>query len=60
LEGFNGYGYSLYRNINSPYLWSGSNNYTAGKYIADNVYSKTAVSSQIGIALLLKNILERI
>lgn len=60
LEGFNGYGYSLYRNINSPYLWSGSNNYTAGKYIADNVYSKTAVSSQIGIALLLQNVLERI
>lgn len=59
LEGFNGYGYTN-RGINSPYLWSGSNHYKSGKYIADSVYSKTAVSSQIGIALLYKRLLERI
>lgn len=58
LEGFNGYGYSLYKGINSPYLWSGSNNYVSGKYIADGVYSKTAVSNQIGIALLIKRLSE--
>lgn len=60
LEGFNGYGYSLYRGINSPYLWSGSNHYTAGKYVSDGKYSATAVSNQIGIALLMKTLLSRI
>jgi len=60
LEGFNGYGYALYRNINSPYLWSGSNHYTSGKYIADSVYSSKAVSTQIGIALLYKEVLNRL
>lgn len=59
LEGFNGYGYALYRGINSPYLWSGSNKYISGKYVTDNVYSKTTVSSQIGIALLLKELQTR-
>jgi lysozyme family protein len=58
LEGFNGYGYEDYRGIHSPYLWSGSNHYTAGLYIADSVYSKTAVSQQIGIALILKKLIE--
>ena len=60
LEGFNGYGYELYKGINSPYLWSGSNHYTSGKYLADSVYSNTAVSQQIGIALLYKRLLETI
>jgi len=58
LEGFNGYGYAKYRGINSPYLWSGSNKYVSGKYISDNVYSRTAVSTQIGIALLMKKLFE--
>ena len=58
LEGFNGLGYDLYKGINSPYIWSGSNHYTSGKYIADSVYSKTAVSTQIGIALLYKGLFE--
>jgi lysozyme family protein len=36
LEGFNGYGYRKFHpNVPSPYLWSGSNHYTRGKYIAD-------------------------
>lgn len=56
LEGFNGRGYALYKGINSPYLWSGSNCYSAGKYIKDGVYDKDAVSSQIGIALMLKQL----
>lgn len=56
LEGFNGRGYANYKNINSPYLWSGSNQYSSGKYVADGVFDQNAVSSQIGIALMLKNL----
>lgn len=58
LEAFNGLGYAKYRGINSPYIWSGSNKYQSGKYIADNVYSKNAVSTQIGIALMLHKLEE--
>ena len=57
LEGYNGYGYSLYRGINSPYLWSGTNHYTSGKYIFDGTYKADAVSNQIGAAILLKKLL---
>lgn len=56
LEKFNGYGYEEWHNQYSPYLWSGSQHYTAGKYIKDGKYSSTAVSTQIGIALLLKHL----
>lgn len=59
LEGFNGYGYSRYMGINSPYLWSGCNHYTCGKYVADGKYDPKAVSSQIGIALMMKKLLEK-
>lgn len=57
-EGYNGYGYSDFHNINSPYIWSGSNQYRAGFYIADHVYSQTTVSQQIGIALILKKLID--
>ncbi len=57
LEGYNGYGYSLYKGINSPYLWSGSNHYKSGKYVSDGKYDPNAVSQQIGIALLMKKLL---
>ena len=53
LEGFNGWGYRA-RDINSPYLWSYSNLYTSGKYVADNKWSGTAVSSQCGAAVILR------
>lgn len=57
-EGFNGYGYSKYKGINSPYIWSGTDKYISGRYIADSVYSKTTVSQQIGIAPLLRRLIE--
>lgn len=60
LEGFNGYGYTDFKGINSPYLWSGSNHYTKGKYVADSVYDKNAVSQQIGMALILQEILKQL
>lgn len=59
LEGYNGYGYHRSSiNINSPYLWSFSNHYTKGKFIADGVYSSTAVSKQCGAAILLRRLAE--
>jgi lysozyme family protein len=57
LEGYNGYGYHS-RGINSPYLWSFSNHYTKGKFVADGVYSPTAVSKQCGAAILLRRLTE--
>lgn len=56
LEGFNGYGYEIYHNILSPYIWSGSNHYVAGKYTSDGHFDPNAVSQQIGIALLYKHL----
>lgn len=58
LEKFNGLGYSDFKGINSPYIWSGSNQYVSGYYIADHVYSSTKVSQQIGIALILKKLID--
>ena len=54
LEGFNGWGYRAHK-INSPYLWSYSNLYTGGKYVADNKWSGTAVSRQCGAAVILRS-----
>lgn len=55
LEGYNGFGYRRHHpETLSPYLWSGSNHYTRGKYVADGVWSASAVSKQLGTALILK------
>jgi lysozyme family protein len=54
LEGYNGFGY---RKVNppiySPYLWSYSNQYRAGKFVADGHYDPDAISRQCGGAVLL-------
>ncbi|WP_201747918.1 hypothetical protein [Chitinophaga vietnamensis] len=57
-ERYNGFGYRA-RGINSPYLWAGSQHYTAGKFTADGVFDPNAVSTQIGAAVLLRRIYER-
>jgi lysozyme family protein len=57
LEGYNGWGYRAH-NINSAYLWSYSNLYTSGKYIADRVWSDTAVSRQCGTMVILRRMRE--
>lgn len=55
LERYNGWGYRKYHSdVNSPYLWSKSNHYTAGKYVKDGKWSPTAVSKQCGAAVILK------
>jgi lysozyme family protein len=60
LEGYNGYGYRrLAKPINTPYLWSFSNHYTKGKFVADGKYSPTAGSKQIGAAVLLRRLAEK-
>jgi lysozyme family protein len=54
LEAYNGFGY---RNrtppINTPYLWSFSNQYTSGKFVADRQFDPNAVSMQCGAAVIL-------
>jgi lysozyme family protein len=59
LEGYNGWGYrGLESPIPTPYLWSFSNQYTRGKYVADGKFSPTAVSQQCGAAVLLKRLIQ--
>jgi len=55
LERYNGMAYHS-KGINSPYLWSGTNNYSVGKYVADGVYDAGAVSQQLGAMALLSRI----
>lgn len=52
LEEYNGLGYAA-RGVPSAYVWSGSDRYVSGKYIADHVYSANAVDVQEGCAPLL-------
>ena len=58
LEGYNGWGYRQH-DVNTPYLWSYSNLYTSGKYIADGHWSDSAVSRQCGAAVILRRMMER-
>jgi lysozyme family protein len=59
-EGFNGFGYRRLKNpINSPYLWSFSNHYSSGKFVKDRLFDPSAVSNQIGAAVLMKKIIEK-
>jgi lysozyme family protein len=61
LEIYNGAGYLLYHtSVPTPYLWSFSNHYTAGKYTADSKWSDTAVSAQPGAATILKRLSEKL
>ncbi|WP_205917873.1 DNA/RNA non-specific endonuclease [Rhizobium ruizarguesonis] len=53
LESYNGWGYRG-REINSPYLWSFSNQYSKGKFVKDGKYDANAVSKQCGAAVMLK------
>ena len=57
-EAYNGFGYRSH-GINTPYLWSYSNHYTAGKYASDGNYSPVLVSKQIGAAVLIRRLAEK-
>ncbi|MFL6935607.1 MAG: peptidoglycan-binding protein [Xanthobacteraceae bacterium] len=52
LEAFNGFGYQA-KGINSPYLWSGSNQYTSGKFVADHDFRPDVVDRQLGSMVVL-------
>lgn len=55
IERYNGIGYRK-RGINTPYLWSGTQHYKAGKFVRDGVFDARAVSKQLGVAPLLKEL----
>ena len=57
VEKFNGFGYRR-RSVPSPYLWSFSNHYARGKYVADGRFSPTHVDEQCGAIAVLKAIME--
>lgn len=60
LERYNGWGYRKYHpHVLSPYLWSFSEHYDSGKYVADGRWSDTAVSRQCGAAVLLRRLAEK-
>ncbi len=52
LEEYNGIGYFL-RGVPSAYVWSGSDQYVSGKFVADHVYSANAIDVQEGCAPLI-------
>lgn len=58
LERYNGTGYRS-KGINTPYLWSGSSEYTRGRYVRDHVYDPMSVSDQVGAACIYKLLQER-
>ena len=56
-EKFNGFGYRR-RGIWSPYLWSFSNHYSRGKYVADGQFSADAVDQQCGAIPVMKRLMQ--
>jgi len=57
LERYNGLGYRRLGKP-SPYLWSFSQHYQHGKFIADGQYSDSAVDAQCGTATFLRRLVE--
>lgn len=52
LERYNGVGY-VNRGLPSPYLWSGTDQYSRGKYVRDGVFDPQVVDKQLGCAGLI-------
>lgn len=58
-EKYNGWGYRMYHpDVDSPYVWAGTNIQDPGKYVADGQFNRTAYDSQIGCAPLMKAIFD--
>ncbi len=55
-EKWNGFGY-YFNGVPSAYLWSHSNIYQGGKYVADGVWDPHALDAQIGVMPLLKRMM---
>jgi uncharacterized protein (TIGR02594 family) len=57
LEKYNGFGYRKnHPEVNTPYLWSCTNQYTKGKYIADHQFDPNVPSRQVGAMAILKQL----
>ncbi|MFO0723680.1 MAG: peptidoglycan-binding protein [Myxococcota bacterium] len=54
-EMYNGLGYH-YRGRPSPYVYSGTDQYTRGKYVADGVYRSNVVDQQVGVMALIRSL----
>jgi lysozyme family protein len=52
LELYNGLGY-YNKGLPSPYVWSGTDQYKRGKYVADGVFDPNTVDKQLGCAGLI-------
>jgi lysozyme family protein len=55
-EQYNGWGYR--GRINSPYLWSFSNQYSRGKFVRDGQWDANAVSQQCGAVPMLVGLIQ--
>lgn len=55
LEAYNGFGYRRV-GVPTPYLWSFSQHYDRGKFVADGSFSRNARSQQCGAAVMLKRL----
>lgn len=51
-EAYNGLGYHR-KGKPSPYVYSGTSEYSSGKYVADGVYRENAVDAQLGVMPML-------
>lgn len=56
-ERYNGLGYRN-KGLPSPYVWAGTDNYSKGKYVADGQFDPNAVDQQLGVAVMLRALLE--
>lgn len=57
LERYNGLGYRK-KGLPSPYLWSGTDQYVKGKYVADGKFDPNHVDKQLGVAPILMKLRE--
>lgn len=58
LELYNGLGYA-HMGHPSPYIWSGTDQYSRGKYTSDHHFDPNAVDRQLGCAIMLSQIMEK-
>lgn len=56
-EHYNGMGYAN-KGLPSPYVWAGTSNYEKGKYVADGKFDPNYVDQQLGVAVMLRTLLE--
>lgn len=57
LEAYNGFGYRKV-GVPTPYLWSFTNHYERGKFVADGKWNSRVSSKQCGAATILKALVE--